>query len=85
MYEFLLYNQGNLILHKTIKYLNDRYKFQNTRWLPDLRKAHGFIPMQILWGYKDDVAPAMVAKYLKMGFITAAMLSFIEEAGHFPE
>lgn len=77
MYSLLRYKRGNLIMHQTINYLNNRYEFEQPRWLPDLNKAQETIPVHICWGDKDDVAPARVAKHLKDKICPNAKLTWI--------
>ena len=72
-------------MHKTINYLNNRLEFEQPRWLPDLKKANDSIPIHILWGNQDDVAPTRVALHLKEHVCNKARLTIIKEAGHFIE
>ena len=83
MYELYTYQKGHLIADRSIQYYNDRVKFENSRWLADLSEIK--VPVHILWGVEDDVAPITVPKHLKNNVCKNAILTFIEGAGHFPE
>ena len=85
MNELTLHKHGNIIQNKTIKYLNDRYQYQNSRWLPDLKKMQDEVPIHICWGDKDDVAPMRVAQHLKDEIVSKATLTWVRGAGHFLE
>ena len=39
MWSLLRYKRGNLVMHKTINYLNNRLELEQPRWLPDLKEA----------------------------------------------
>ncbi|NAS32483.1 alpha/beta fold hydrolase [Flavobacteriaceae bacterium R38] len=72
---------GHLKTHLTIKYLNDRKKFEKTRWLPALRQTQ--TPVHICWGNQDAVARVEIAHYLKKHICPSASLTIMEGAGHF--
>ncbi len=65
----------------TIQYVNDRKRFERTRWLPALAKTN--IPIHICWGDKDAVASVEMAYYLKQEICKDASLSIMKGVGHF--
>ncbi|MGF1461802.1 MAG: alpha/beta hydrolase, partial [Maricaulaceae bacterium] len=75
-------NQGSRISHKVIQYLKERYRFQNTRWLPGFVAFDG--PVHICWGARDTVAPVTVAHRLK-ALKPEARLSIFDDVGHFAQ
>lgn len=81
MWAAIHHNGGRRLFHVIIRYLNDRKRFQNHRWLPPLQ--HTQIPLHICWGDQDLVAPISVPQYLKQAVMPQATLSFIKGVGHF--
>lgn len=75
------HNSGNKITHQTIKYLNDRRKYESVRWLPALAKTR--VPIHICWGDKDHVARVEIAHHLKKNVCPDAKLTIMEGVGHF--
>ena len=65
----------------TIKYLNDRKKFEKTRWLPALAKTK--LPIHLCWGSDDAVAKIEMAHYLKKNVCKDATLTIMKGLGHF--
>lgn len=65
----------------TIKYLNDRKRFEKTRWLPALSQTK--IPIHLCWGSDDAVARVRMAHYLKENICKDAKLTIMEGVGHF--
>ncbi len=65
----------------TIKYLNDRKKFEKTRWLPALAKTK--LPIHLCWGNDDAVAKIEMAHYLKKNVCKDATLTIMKGLGHF--
>ena len=65
----------------TIKYLNDRKRFEKTRWLPALAQTK--LPIHICWGNEDAVAKVEMAYYLKENICLNATLTIMEGLGHF--
>ncbi|MEM8887600.1 MAG: alpha/beta hydrolase [Bacteroidota bacterium] len=73
--------EGNLKNHLIIKYLNDRKRFEKTRWLPALKEVK--LPVHICWGEADAVARVEMAHYLKENICKDAVLSLMPGVGHF--
>ena len=67
--------------HRVIQYLNDRKRFERTRWLPSLAQVRQ--PIHICWGEADAVAPVRVAQYLKQQVCPGAALTLMPGVGHF--
>lgn len=74
-------NDGHRKTYLTIKYLNDRKRFEKTRWLPGLSKLK--IPIHICWGDEDQVARVEMAHYLKESICPTAELTIMPGVGHF--
>lgn len=72
---------GHKKTYLTIKYLNDRKRFEKTRWLPALGKTK--LPVHLCWGTDDAVARVEMAYYLKKNVCTHAKLTLMEGVGHF--
>ena len=72
---------GRQKTYLTIKYLNDRKRFEKTRWLPALAQTK--LPVHICWGNDDAVAQVTMAHYLKENICKDAKLTIMEGLGHF--
>lgn len=72
---------GHQKTHLSIKYLNDRKRFEKTRWLPALAQTK--VPIHICWGDDDRVARVEMAYYLKKEICKNAKLTIMEGLGHF--
>ncbi len=72
---------GHLLSWKIIRYLDDRDRFQNPRWLRALSLFVG--PVHICWGAEDAVAPKRVAQHLKDEVAPNARLTWMDGVGHF--
>ena len=72
---------GHKKSYLTIKYLNDRKRFEKTRWLPALAQTK--LPIHICWGDDDAVAKVEMAHYLKENVCSDATLTIMEGLGHF--
>lgn len=83
MWTALCHKEGRKLFHIAIRYLNDRNRFQNHRWLPPLK--HTKIPLQICWGDQDVVAPLAVAEHLRDEVMPQAKFSLINGVGHFAQ
>lgn len=83
MWAAIVHNEGRRLFHVIIRYLNDRKRFQNHRWLPPLE--HTKIPLQICWGDQDVVAPLAVAHHLRDLIMPQAQFSLIQGVGHFAQ
>lgn len=72
---------GRAITYLTIQYLNDRKRFEKTRWLPAL--AQTSLPIHLCWGDDDAVARVEMAHYLKTHVCKNATLTIMKGLGHF--
>ena len=73
--------EGHRKTYLTIKYLNDRKRFEKTRWLPALSQTK--LPVHLCWGDDDAVARIKMAQYLKNHICKNATLSVMKGVGHF--
>lgn len=69
--------------HHIIRYLNDRKRYEKTRWLPALGIASKTLATHICWGELDQVARVEMALYLKDRVCPNATLTLMPDAGHF--
>ena len=67
MWEANTLQEGHRKTYLTIKYLNDRKRFEKTRWLPALGQTQ--LPVHLCWGNDDSVARVEMAHYLKLSLI----------------
>lgn len=74
-------NDGHLKSYLTIQYLNDRKKFEKTRWLPALSQLK--LPIHLCWGDEDQVARVEMAHHLQKHVCKDANLSIMNGLGHF--
>lgn len=81
LWDLNVLKEGHHKTYLTIKYLNDRKRFENTRWLPALSKTK--IPIHICWGNEDAVAKVEMAHYLKNNICNNAELTIMNGLGHF--
>ncbi|MGB0917805.1 MAG: alpha/beta fold hydrolase [Flavobacteriales bacterium] len=72
---------GHKKAYLTIKYINDRKRFEKSRWLPALAKTE--LPIHICWGQDDAVARVEMAHYLKNQICKNARLTIMPGLGHF--
>ncbi len=81
MWELNCLQEGDKKSHLSIRYINDRKKFENSRWLPALAKCE--LPLHLCWGEDDRVARIQMAHYLKNEVCTNATLTVMKGLGHF--
>lgn len=81
LWDNILQQNGHRKNHLMIKYLNDRKRFEKTRWLPALSQLNK--PIHLCWGNADAVARISMAHYLKEKICPSAQLSIMPEVGHF--
>ena len=74
-------NDGHHKTYLTIRYLNDRKRFEKTRWLPALARTE--TPIHLCWGDDDGVARIEMAHYLKEHVCASAHLTVMNGLGHF--
>ncbi|MEZ5042087.1 MAG: alpha/beta hydrolase [Saprospiraceae bacterium] len=72
---------GHQKAYLTIRYLNDRKRFEQARWLPALRQTR--LPIHICWGDEDAVAQVAMAYHLKEHICKDAQLTIMKGLGHF--
>ena len=83
LWENAVQQDGHKKNHYTIRYLDDRKRYEKTRWLPALGIASDSLPTHFCWGDADQVARIEMAHYLKNEICPAATLSVMSGAGHF--
>lgn len=81
LWQNTLLQDGHRKNHLVIQYLNDRKRFEKTRWLPSLSLVQE--PIHICWGDADAVAPIRVAQHLKQHVCPKATLTLMPGVGHF--
>lgn len=81
MWEGNTLKDGHKKTYLTIKYLNDRKRFEKTRWLPALAQTK--LPIHICWGDQDAVARVEMAYFLKEHICKNAQLTIMQGLGHF--
>ena len=81
MWENILYNDGRRLNHLLIRYLLDRRRFEQSRWLPALARTSR--PVHLCWGEADAVARVEIADYLKSRVCTGATVTRMPGVGHF--
>ena len=72
---------GHRLAWKLIRYLDERDRFQNPRWLPALSRFDG--PTHLCWGAEDRASPPRVAERLKRDVCPDARLTLMDGVGHF--
>lgn len=81
MWAAMQHNDGGAVQHRIIRYIDERLRFEQTRWLPAL--AATSTPIHLCWGALDRVAPPAIAEHLKARVCPAAQLTLLPRAGHF--
>jgi len=81
MWAALRYHDGQRVQHRIIRYIDERVRFQDTRWLPALAATSA--PIHLCWGALDRVSPPAIARRLKAVVCPAARLTLLPRAGHF--
>jgi len=81
LWENVVQQEGHRKNHLMIKYLNDRKRFEKTRWLPHLSKTK--VPIHLCWGEADAVAKVSMAHHLHQKVCTTAQLTLMKGVGHF--
>ena len=83
MYESNLHKNGNWRFPLTISYISDRFRFQNQRYIPALQSLEAMnVPINIVWGTVDTVAPLSIAIQLTHD-LPRALFVPLEGLGHF--
>jgi pimeloyl-ACP methyl ester carboxylesterase len=83
LWENVTIQNGQKKSHLTIRYLNDRRRFEQSRWLPALSVAGQQTPVHLCWGDADQVARIEMAHHLKNSICPQARLSVMPGVGHF--
>jgi len=81
LWDMNVFQDGTSKSYLTIKYLNDRKRFEKTRWLPALAQTK--LPVHLCWGDADAVAKVEMAYYLKENVCKEAKLTIMKGLGHF--
>lgn len=81
MWENICQHHGQRKNHLTIRYIEDRKRFENARWLPALARLD--VPVHLCWGDADAVARVAMAHHLKERVCPAARLTLMPGVGHF--
>ncbi len=83
LWENMTLQGGHKKNHLIIRYLNDRKRFEESRWLPALTATGNTTPVHFCWGDADQVARIEMARYLKNSICPSATLTEMAGAGHF--
>jgi pimeloyl-ACP methyl ester carboxylesterase len=81
LWENALQQNGHRKTHLTIKYYEDRLRFEKSRWLAALSQTK--IPVHFCWGEDDQVAQLPMPQYLKEKICPSASLTLMPNVGHF--
>jgi pimeloyl-ACP methyl ester carboxylesterase len=79
-WSLIKYNNGAAIYHLLIRYMFERWQYQNM-WL-DALEAYP-VPLTLIWGQSDPVAPPSVADYVTKRRPDATYIR-LEKVGHYP-
>jgi pimeloyl-ACP methyl ester carboxylesterase len=80
LWEMLMQNMSNDVLHKISQYNNERVKYWH-RWIPALSQLD--IPVHILWAQQDPIAVKAIAEQLHKE-IPNSVYTKIDNCGHYP-
>ena len=83
LWENMTLQDGHKKNHLLICYLNDRKRFEQSRWLAALSATADQTPVHLCWGDADQVAKIEMARYLKNSICPNATLTEMAGAGHF--
>lgn len=83
LWENVIHQDGHRKSHLTIRYLTDRKRFEQSRWLTALRIAGTTTPIHLCWGDADQVARIEMARHLKTAICPQAKLTVMPGVGHF--
>jgi pimeloyl-ACP methyl ester carboxylesterase len=81
MWENICLQDGQRKNHLSIRYIEDRKRFERSRWLPALARIA--VPVHLCWGDADAVARVAMADYLKEQVCRNAILTKMPGVGHF--
>lgn len=84
MWEILAVSGGHRRVHLLIRYLDERDRLQESRWLPSLKETcESGIPVRLVWGDADRIGPVEVARYVREHWCSTASLRVVRNGGHF--
>jgi len=83
LWENVALQDGHKKNHLVIKYLIDRRRFEESRWLPSLPLASQTVPIHFCWGDADQVARIEMARYLHKTICPNSTLTEMQGVGHF--
>ncbi len=69
--------------HHIIRYLNDRRRYEHSRWLPALAAISRSVPVNFCWGDADQVARVQMAHHLHKVVCPESTLEIMTGVGHF--
>ena len=69
--------------HHIIRYLNDRRRYESTRWLPALATASKHLATHFCWGDADQVARVEMAREMSTKLCPDSTLTEMPGVGHF--
>jgi len=81
MWALLCQSEGRRTVPHSLRYIDQRRRYQNARWLPAL--ARSAIPIHFCWGDADRVAPVAIAATLVARHARRACLTRLGAVGHF--
>lgn len=81
LWAFNALQDGHRKSYLTIKYIQDRYRFEHCRWLPALQQSK--LPINFCWGDQDQVAQIAMAQHLSSTICPQARLEIMPGLGHF--
>lgn len=80
-WQLIVFNQGHLINHKLIHYINERKKYRD-RWVNALIEST--IPLRLIDGPEDPVSGRHLAEKYK-SIVPNADVVILENIGHYPQ
>jgi len=83
LWDSFAYSDGHKKSYCLIRYLNDRKRFEQSRWLPSLEQESLVMPVHFCWGDADQVARIEMAHYLVQRYCPQATLTTMDGVGHF--
>lgn len=83
LWENCTQQRGHKMNHLLIRYLNDRKRFEQSRWLPALKASDQTLPIHFCWGDVDQVARIAMARYLSEQVCPNSTLTEMPGVGHF--
>ncbi len=72
---------GHRKAHFTIRYLNDRKRYEKDRWLAAIAQCK--IPVHLCWGEDDRVAQIQIVDFIKENIQPEVQITRMKKTGHF--